>query len=65
MAFEAFAFARPLILKVFVAEFHPLQTGFRLIAKLYQMKEEQHSMEPNNLAGQKALYARELRFIAF
>lgn len=34
MAFEAFAFATPLILNVFVAGNHSLQTGTRFIAKL-------------------------------
>jgi hypothetical protein len=34
LAFEAFAFATPIILKVFVSEFHSLQTGTRFIAKV-------------------------------
>ena len=34
MAFEAFAFATPLILNVFVADNHSLHTGTRFIAKL-------------------------------
>jgi hypothetical protein len=38
MAFAAFAFAMPLILKVFVADIHPLHTGTSLIAKLSKYK---------------------------
>ena len=34
LAFEAFDFAKLIILKIYVSDSHPLQTGTRFIAKL-------------------------------